>query len=109
VGSIWVVVATLLLSAPVYALEGGRIGVLYIGCIARSHPSWEMRLVPLFSLCFAHATLRDWASLVAGRASVGLSPVPTWGESAVGQLLPREGVIDTWIEYPRGGLRPVID
>ncbi len=43
------------------ALEDGRIGVLYVGCIARSRPFWEMRNDPLFSLTFVQATLRDWA------------------------------------------------
>ena len=158
-----------------YALEDGRIGVLYVGCIARSHPFWEMRMDPLFSLGFVQATLRDWAAwgmiqaaarepqvyrmirmymprtyneLVskydiivlsnANRNAVGPKYIemlakavredkkglfmaggwesfggafarPDWGETAIGQLLPTEDVIDTWIEYPRGGLRLVID
>jgi len=49
-------------SAPLAsALEGGRIGVLYVGCIARSTPFWWMRSDPLFSFNFVQATLRDWA------------------------------------------------
>jgi uncharacterized membrane protein len=43
------------------ALEDGRIGVLYIGCLARSTPFWWMRSDMLFSLNFVQATLRDWA------------------------------------------------
>jgi uncharacterized membrane protein len=43
------------------ALEDGRIGVLYIGCLARSTPFWWMKSDMLFSLNFVQATLRDWA------------------------------------------------
>ncbi len=45
------------------ALEDGRIGVLYVGCIARSPPFNFMRSDPLFSMSFVIATLRDWASM----------------------------------------------
>ena len=48
-------------TAPVSALEDGRIGVLYVGCIARSRPFWDMRSDLLFSINFVQATLRDWA------------------------------------------------
>ena len=48
--------------ATASALEDGRIGVLYTGCIARSAPFWLMRSDPLFSITFVQATLRDWAN-----------------------------------------------
>ena len=48
------------LVARVQAVEDGRIGVLYIGCIARSRPFWLMRSDPLFRTGFVQATLRDW-------------------------------------------------
>ncbi len=38
-----------------------RIGVIYIGCLARSAPFWWMRSDPLFRMSFVQATLRDWA------------------------------------------------
>jgi len=44
-------------------LEDGRIGVLYVGCIARSPPFNFMRSDPLFSMGFVIATLRDWAGM----------------------------------------------
>ncbi len=44
------------------ALDDGRIGVLYAGCLARSTPIWWMRSDPLFSITFVQATLRDWAA-----------------------------------------------
>jgi len=44
------------------ASEDGRIGVLYIGCLARSTPFWWMRSDMLFSMNFVQATLRDWAA-----------------------------------------------
>jgi len=44
-----------------HALQDGRIGVLYVGCLARSTPFWWMRSDMLFSLNFVQATLRDWA------------------------------------------------
>lgn len=43
-------------------LEDGRVGVLYIGCMARSTPFWWMRSDPLYSMNFVQATLRDWAT-----------------------------------------------
>lgn len=46
----------------VRSLKNGRIGVLYIGCLARSTPFWWMRSDPLFSMYFVQATLRDWAN-----------------------------------------------
>ena len=46
---------------PACGLEDGRIGVLYVGCIARSTPFWYLRADPLFSFNFVQATLRDWA------------------------------------------------
>jgi len=45
---------------PASCLEDGRIGVLYIGCMARSTPIWWMRSDPLYSMNFVQATLRDW-------------------------------------------------
>jgi len=53
-------------SSAATALEDGRIGVLYIGCIARSRPFWDMRQDPLFALSFVQATLRSsgaWAPI----------------------------------------------
>jgi len=44
------------------ASEDGRIGVLYVGCLARSTPFWWMRSDMLFSMNFVQATLRDWAA-----------------------------------------------
>ena len=58
------VVSTLLLEVPfTSALEDGRIGVLYVGCIARSPPFRNMKSDPLFSIGFVQATLRDWAGM----------------------------------------------
>ncbi len=48
--------------ANVQGLDDGRIGVLYVGCLARSTPFWWMRSDPLFSMYFVQATLRDWAN-----------------------------------------------
>lgn len=45
-----------------WALEDGRIGLLYVGCIARSQPFWTMRSDPLFSASFVQATTRDWGA-----------------------------------------------
>ncbi len=59
------ITALLALSAPgapvatVCALEDGRIGVLYVGCIARSRPFWDMRHDPLFAINFVQATYRS--------------------------------------------------
>jgi len=53
-------------SLAVCALEDGRIGILYIGCIARSRPFWDMRQDPLFTINFVQATLRSsgaWAPI----------------------------------------------
>ena len=44
------------------ALEEGRIGILYVGCIARSQSWWLMKLDPLFSINFVQATLRDFGA-----------------------------------------------
>jgi len=41
-------------------LEGGRIGILYIGDIARSAPFREMVSDPLFSITFVSASLRGF-------------------------------------------------
>jgi len=58
------VLASLAFAAePGLALEDGRIGVLYIGCVARSRPFWLMRSDPLFRMGFVQATLRDWAAV----------------------------------------------
>jgi len=43
-------------------LPDGRIGVLYIGCLARSAPFQAMRVDPLFSIEFVPATYRDWVA-----------------------------------------------
>ncbi len=63
---------------PGAALEDGRIGVLYIGCIARSRPFWLMRSDPLFRMGFVQATLRDWAAV---------GPLPALGEAQVHRMV----------------------
>ena len=45
--------------AKVCALEDGRIGILYVGGIARSRPFWDMRHDPLFTINFVQATYRS--------------------------------------------------
>ncbi len=64
--AVLVLASSILGSPAVLALEDGRIGVLYIGCIARSRPFWDMRQDPLFALSFVQATLRSsgaWAPI----------------------------------------------
>ena len=168
-----VITGSFLLQA--WALEDGRIGVLYVGCIARSKPFWLMRSDILFSFNFVQATLRDWAAwgptqqateepqvrrmirlymprtskqlsenydviilananklavgpkniemLAEGVEEYGLALFmgggwesfgaafarPDWGVTSIGRLLPTVDVIDTWVEYPTGGLTLVID
>jgi len=51
----------LLFSPNVSGLDDGRIGVIYIGCLARSAPFWWMRSDILFQMNYVQATLRDWA------------------------------------------------
>ncbi len=46
----------------------GRVGVLYVGCLARSAPFWWMRSDPLFRMSFVQATLRDWAGFASAPA-----------------------------------------
>ncbi len=70
--------SSLLGADPVSGLEDGRIGVLYVGCIARSRPFWLMRSDPLFRFGFVQATLRDWA---------GVGPMPAAGEADVQRLV----------------------
>jgi len=53
----------LLHAPPSHSLEDGRIGVLYVGCLARSPPFRSMKADPLFSMGFVQATLRDWAGM----------------------------------------------
>ena len=51
----------LLLAIPsAWSLQDGRIGVLYVGCVARSMPYWLMRSDPLFRATFVQATIRDF-------------------------------------------------
>ena len=45
---------------PAPGLEDGRIGLLYVGCVARSMPYWLMRSDPLFRTTFVQATIRDF-------------------------------------------------
>ncbi len=45
---------------PAFALEQDRIGVLYVGCVARSPPYWMMRSDPMFRMTFVQATVRDF-------------------------------------------------
>jgi len=56
-----------------FALEDGRIGVLYVGCITRSKPFWVMRSDPLFRFSFVGASLRFWEA----------GPMPVADESEV--------------------------
>lgn len=79
IGIVLACLAFLLLGAgPALCLEDGRIGVLYIGCIARSRPFWVMRDDPLFQMTFVQATLRDWA---------GVGPMPAESESDVHRMV----------------------
>jgi uncharacterized membrane protein len=57
------IILLLIALKPAFSLEDGRIGVIYIGCIARSPPFRNMRSDPLFSMSFVQATLRDWAGM----------------------------------------------
>jgi len=157
------------------AREDGRIGVLYIGCLARSTPFWWMRSDPLFYMNFVQATLRDWAGwgpaqvakdesqvhrmirlymprtykqlstefdviilananrnavgahniamLAQGVKEAGMGLVmfggwesfggafnrPDWGQTMIGQLLPTEDVINTYVLKPAGRLFLIID
>ncbi len=50
----------LLAIQPAWGLQEGRIGVLYVGCVARSQPYWQMRSDPLFRITFVQATIRDF-------------------------------------------------
>ncbi len=53
----------LMVSMPTEALPSGKIGVLYIGDLARSPPFNMMTSDPLFSMSFVPASLRDdWAA-----------------------------------------------
>ena len=160
---------------PATARDDGRIGVLYIGCLARSTPFWWMRSDPLFYMNFVQATLRDWAGwgpaqvandpsevhrmirlymprtyrdlstqfdviilananrnavgphniamLADGVKKAGMGLVmfggwesfggafnrPDWGQTMIGQLLPTEDVINTYVLKPAGRLFLVID
>lgn len=57
------------------ASENGRIGVLYIGCLARSTPFWWMRSDLLFSMNFVQATLRDWGAWGPSQVAISESDV----------------------------------
>jgi len=70
--------ALALATQPGFASEDGRIGVLYVGCIARSRPFWLMRSDPLFRMGFVQATLRDWAAV---------GPIPALGEAQVHRMV----------------------
>ncbi|MBU7004488.1 MAG: hypothetical protein HXS50_02890 [Theionarchaea archaeon] len=165
---IFPIIAIILLavSSSVWALEDGRIGVLYVGCITRSPPFWTMRTDPLFSISFVQATTRDWGAwgpiqqvdesgeatrrmvrlymprtykqysenydvlviananrhavggnniemLARGVREAGIGFVmgggwetfggnadrPPWGDSAIGELLPTEDVLQAYIEW----------
>lgn len=52
--------SVVLCAFPALGLEDGRIGVLYVGCVARSQPFWMMRSDPLFRMQFVQATIRDF-------------------------------------------------
>ena len=170
------VLALLLVLPATPGLEDGRIGVLYVGCMARSRPFWDMRSDMLFSLNFVQATTRDWgawgpiqqvdesvestsrmvrlymprtlrdltekfdvvAMANANRFAVGQKYTemlaqgvrennisffmgggwesfggsfgrPDWGETSLGALIPTENVVDSWIQYPSGAFRVVIE
>jgi uncharacterized membrane protein len=60
------------------ALEDGRIGVLYIGCVARSRPFWMMRSDPMFQITFVQATIRDF---------MAYGPMPAMTESDVHRMV----------------------
>ncbi len=45
---------------PAMGLQDGRIGLLYVGCVARSQPYWQMRSDPLFRTTFVQSTIRDF-------------------------------------------------
>ncbi len=56
-----VALCLLFLTVPTaWSLEDGRIGMLYVGCVARSMPYWLMRSDPLFRTTFVQATIRDF-------------------------------------------------
>jgi len=61
----------LALGPSAHALEDGRIGVLYVGCMLRSRPFWDMRFDPLFSVSFVQATLRDLAAFGPAQQASG--------------------------------------
>lgn len=77
---IWVFAFVLLTtSAPsTLSLEDGRIGVLYVGCIARAQPFWMMRSDPLFRITFVQATIRDFMSY---------GPMPAMSEADVHRMV----------------------
>jgi hypothetical protein len=45
---------------PAWSSSDGKIGMLYVGCVARSQPYWQMRSDPLFQTTFVQATIRDF-------------------------------------------------
>jgi uncharacterized membrane protein len=174
---LYILVLVLLLMVPAtLGLEDGRIGVLYVGCMARSRPFWDMKADMLFSLNYVQATTRDWgawgpiqqvdesvestarmvrlymprtlkdltekfdivAMANANRFAVGPKYTemlaegvrennvslfmgggwesfggsfgrPDWGETSLGALIPTENVVDSWIQYPSGAFRVVIE
>ncbi len=57
---IWALGLLLLAIPSARSLQDGRIGVLYVGCVARSMPYWLMRSDPLFRPTFVQATIRDF-------------------------------------------------
>ncbi len=71
--ALFVLLACMALFIPpsVTGREDGRIGVLYVGCTARSRPFWEMRSDPLFSISFVQATMRDWGAIGPIQAGQG--------------------------------------
>ncbi len=55
---------------PAWSLQDGRLGVLYVGCQARSQPYWQMRSDPLFRITIVPATIR-------GHMLIGPMPAAT--------------------------------
>ncbi len=162
-GSIILLVFALFVPQSASSLPDGRLGVLYVGCFARSAPFEQMKNDPFFSMSYVPATFRDWVAVAgltiddtkrmirlymprtlerltsrfdvvalanANRMGLGTRNVemiakgvreegvgffmsgsfesfganagyPAWGDSAIGEILPTEDVVDTWPQCGR--------
>lgn len=77
-GPLWYRIASLVCLSCLLALalpragglEDGRLGVLYVGCQARSQPYWQMRSDPFFRITIVPATIR-------GHMLIGPMPAAT--------------------------------